>query len=90
MSLNPGKFNTGSYNGSMAEAIEKAFIEIWPSIMNSPAPPVSNEMKLLFIAVAQGVVKHLQDNADAFNITANTSGNHTHTGKLSISATNII
>ena len=90
MSLNPGKINTKSYDGSMAQAIEEAFIEVWPSIMNPPAPPISNEMKLLFIAVAQGVVKHIQHNADAFNITASTSGNHTHTSKLTISATNVI
>jgi len=89
MDLNPGKINAYAYAGSMAEAIEDAFVEVWKSEKNSAPPPIMLETKLLFIAIAQGVVKHLKDNPDAFSITFNT-GNHTYTCNISIKAKNII
>lgn len=65
MKLNSG---TGSYGGSMAEAIEQAFLEQWLGIMGSAPPDPSPQMKLLFLAVAEGVVRHLVANPQAFEI----------------------
>ena len=56
--------------GSMAEDIQEAFLNTWPTLMGDvPKPAPSDQMKLLFIAVAQGVVKHLKEHPDAFKIT---------------------
>lgn len=65
MELNSG---TASYEGSMAQAIEQAFLEQWPGIMGSDPPDTSPQMKLLFLAVAEGVVRHLVANPQAFEI----------------------
>jgi hypothetical protein len=68
-----------NYDGSMAEAMEKAFEKEWPFIMGSaPKPPSSPEMQLLFIAIAQGVVKHLVSNASAIQILVSPMINHAH------------
>ena len=90
MPLNPGKIDNSSYSGSMAEAIENAFKKAWPSIMNSNLSPTSDQMKLLFIAIAQGVVKHLKENANSFKITIQTSVNHTHPGSITIETSNML
>lgn len=68
MALIAGTSNT-DYSGSMAEAIENAFKQEWLKVMNTDKEPESNEqMKLLFVAIAQGVVKHLVDNQEAFKV----------------------
>lgn len=56
------------YSGSMAHAMEKAFMEEWKHIMGSGNPELNDQVRLLFIAVAQGVVRHLVDNKRAFKI----------------------
>ena len=60
------------YANSMAQAIENAFLKEWPVIMGNekPAPEGNDQMRLMFIAIAQGVVRHLLDNEAA--ITVNT------------------
>ncbi len=70
MNLKAGTNN--DLNNSMADDMEKAFIAAWPSIMDGAPPPPSKELRLLFIAIAQGVTKHLNDNSDAFKIINNT------------------
>ena len=64
MALKSG--SVADFNNSMAEAIQQAFINEWPTIMKGDAPPPSDQMKLLFIAVAKGVVQHLTAHAEAF------------------------
>ncbi len=56
------------YVGSMAEAMEKAFEAEWPIIMETEKPKKSKHLQLMFIAVAQGVVKHLRDNISAITV----------------------
>lgn len=58
------------YTNSMAQAMEKAFLDEWPKIMDSdePKPEMTDQMRLLFIAVAQGVVRHLVNNPDSFKV----------------------
>ncbi len=64
------------YSGSMAHAMEKAFMEEWEHIMGSGKPEMNDQVRLLFIAVAQGVIRHLVDNKRAFkiDIPSSTSG----------------
>jgi hypothetical protein len=66
MVLNAG--TTSSWEGSMAGAIEQAFLEEWPVLMKSAPPETNPQMKLLFLAVAKGIVRHLVANSDAFVI----------------------
>lgn len=76
------------YNDSMAQAIENAFLAEWPNIMTGqPAPIASEQMRLLFMAIAQGVVQHLVKHPEAFAITF-TEGGITRTAKLIISQDN--
>jgi len=68
MPLKPGTITPTDYVGSMAEAIEKAFSNEWPKVMGSEAPGSNPQMQLLFIAIAQGVIRHLVDHPEAFVI----------------------
>ena len=88
MALKAG--TTGDYSGSMAEAIEHAFRSEWPSVMKSMSLPAttSPDLQLLFVAVAQGVVKHLYANASSFQVqvTITDSGGTTYTGTGTVTA----
>ncbi len=70
--MQPG-FKAGSkeeWPDSMAEAMETAFREEWRKYMNVPLPDEGTEYRrMLFAAIAQGVVRHLVDKArDAFDV----------------------
>lgn len=80
MTLKPGKVDdfTGSttedsFTDSMAEAMEEAFQEEWLRIKEEPLIEAGTyERKILFSAIAKGVVKHLREKAgDAFKIDVN-------------------
>lgn len=58
MSLKAG--SSADFGNSMAEAIQKA----WDSVRGDT--PTSEQMKLLFIAIANGVIEHLKNNPDSF------------------------
>ncbi len=66
--------NTNEYAGSMAAAMENAFLREWPAIMGSAAPQPDNQIRLLFIAIAQGVLRHLKDNEDSISVNVPTYG----------------
>ena len=59
-------------SNSMAHAMEQAFTDNWPLVMKDkdghglPVPPMNDQMRLLFVSIAQGVVNHLAANSDAF------------------------
>ncbi len=57
-----------TYAKSMAEAMEKAFMEEWPIIMETDKPEMNSHLQLMFISVAQGVVRHLFDNISAIKV----------------------
>lgn len=82
MPLKAGSKNRNDdFINSMAEAMEKAFEAEWPHIMGSEALPPSNEqMQLLFIAIAQGIVRHLVENPGSFNVQTDSTS---HAGKVS-------
>jgi len=42
---------------------------------------MNNQMRLMFVAIAQGVVKHLKENPNAFGVTV-TDGINTFTGTV--------
>lgn len=68
MALKAGSLKKNNYAGSMAEAIEHAFQEEWPHVMGGEKPKSNPQMELLFIAIAQGVVKYLSTHADSFKV----------------------
>ncbi len=60
------------YENSMAAAMETAFLEQWPYVMGDETLPASSDqMKLMFIAIAQGVIKHLKQNSASMKVTVN-------------------
>jgi hypothetical protein len=62
-------------NNSMAKAMEDAFFQEWPKIMGNESVPESNDqMLLMFIAISQGVIRHLHDNPGAFQVSAVSGG----------------
>lgn len=58
------------FSGSMAEAMEQAFEAAWQAAKGAPLPGAGkDDRRLLLSAIAQGVVKHLMEQAgDAFEI----------------------
>jgi len=67
MALNPGTLD--NISGSMAEAMEQVFREELPSVVPGANPERGErERRLLFVAVAQGMVRHLAANPDAFKV----------------------
>ncbi len=69
---------------TMVGEMEKAFREDWPKVMNEAELPdeLDPQMKLVFVAVAKGVVRHLANNADAFKISVQSSNEHTHNASV--------
>jgi hypothetical protein len=76
MSLKAG--TTTDFDGSMAAAIKDA----WDGVRGDT--PTSEQMRLLFIAVAQGVINHLKQNPDSFviDIQSTAGTDITYTGKV--------
>jgi hypothetical protein len=67
--LKPGTFSDTV--DTMAKAMEAAFLDQW-ALFNPKLPEPDekqlNSMRLFFVAVSQGVVQHLRDNADSFDV----------------------
>lgn len=68
MPLKPGTIS--DFNNSMAQEMETAFMNNWHSVMGNdvPKPASNNQMKLMFIAIAKGVVEHLKKNPSSFEV----------------------
>ena len=73
-----------TFADSMAEEIEKAFDEVLAEVgfPKLPDPSTANEndlnnRRILFIAIARGVINHLKQNEGAFHLTV-TGGGHSH------------
>jgi hypothetical protein len=45
-----------------------------PLHCDATKPETNPQLKLLFVAVAQGVIRHLKDNPDAFIVKVNNNG----------------
>lgn len=61
------------FDNSMAKAMEDALGVLWLAKTGQPlASAAQEDRRLMFIAIAQGVVKHLRDNAGpAFDVSVN-------------------
>ena len=66
MGLKSGKTD---FTGSMAEAMQTAFNKE----IAIRQPRADEQMKFLFIAVAEGVINHLAANPNAFNLIVSSS-----------------
>lgn len=88
MPLDSGTIAPGavSYSGSMAAAMEKAFMEEWPTVMKDADLPASSEqLNLMFRAISQGVIRHLKQNSTSMKVTVTVqigSTNYTGTGTV--------
>ena len=67
----------------MADAMMEAFKKEYPNFIGGPAPDDTKQMKLLFVAVAQGMVRHLVANKDAFRINVQNNSSHAHNANIS-------
>ena len=78
----------GEWAASMSKAIEDAFLDEWPEAMDGAAKPEMNDqLRLMFVAVAKGVIKHLTENGSAFLVDSVGVGDHTHTITASTTTT---
>lgn len=70
MPLKPGKVEPATdFSGSMAEAMEDALRRHWPDVMPSSTIPFDDRfLKLFFVAIAQGVVNHLEEHPQSFKV----------------------
>ncbi len=71
----PMKAGTVSdFAGSMAEAMENALKQEYQAVKGEPLPGLGVEdRRLLLVAIAQGVVRYLKENGDAFQISVETT-----------------
>lgn len=61
------------FAGSMAEAMEEAMEQEYLAVKGEPLSSQGQEdRRLLLVAIAQGVVRHLKDNLDAWKIEVET------------------
>ena len=68
--------------GTMVQAMENAMEQLWLAEKGENLPEAgSDDRRLLFAAIAQGVVRHLADNPDAFDVEVDT-GTTTYTGEV--------
>jgi hypothetical protein len=68
--LKPGQ-GPSPAEDSMANAIERAFLDEWGNFMGERPEPSGDQLKAMrhiFVAVARGVVKHLAENPEAFRV----------------------
>jgi hypothetical protein len=65
--LYSGTFGSG-YAGSMAEAIETALNDLRGEKGLDPLPANDVDRQMMFLAIAQGVINHLKDREEAFQI----------------------
>jgi hypothetical protein len=61
------------FDGSMAAAIEAAFAEVWGErgldpLPANPDPDERDNRRMLYLAIARGVIKHLKANPDSFAV----------------------
>ncbi len=85
MPLKAGSLSGSDYDNSMAAAMEAAFNTEWPKVMGSTPPASNDQMKLMFIAIAQGVISHLSNNSEAFVVEITNGKSKGDTGKVTIS-----
>ena len=59
-------YDMAPFEGSMAQAIEEAFEDEWTAVKKTPMVQQGLEdRRILFAAIARGVLKHLKDRANS-------------------------
>jgi hypothetical protein len=72
-------------SSTMATAMESAFLREWTNFNGDLPVPTGADLdsiRLFFVAVSQGIVRHLKDNPEAFQVEV-TSGTGTLQGAVS-------
>jgi hypothetical protein len=67
---------------SMAEEMEKALNKVRAEEHMSPLPTGDKDRRMLFIAIARGVINHLQKKQEG--VTFSVTDGHTHNGHATI------
>jgi hypothetical protein len=68
MAIKAGRVGT-EFSGSMAAAIEKALIKEWKEVKGWEMPePGQEERRILCVAIAQGIIRYLTDNAQSLSL----------------------
>ena len=72
MALKPGTVD--DFTDSMAEAMEDAFRVVWEDLKGTALPEAGEtDRRMLFVSIAQGVVRHLRERAEeSFSISVDT------------------
>jgi hypothetical protein len=81
--------NPGAFANSMALYMEEAMKKEWQAVKGYPLPTGLGEAdrRILFAAVAQGVLRYLEDNLSSLATTsAGGSGSHSHTLTFGVTA----
>ena len=77
MTTGQGKIKPGTvadFADSMAEAMENALRQEYQAVKDTPMPETPDQDRhMLFVAIAQGVVRHLIDNLSALEIAVTTT-----------------
>lgn len=77
MTTGQGKIKPGTvadFADSMAEAMENALRQEYQAVKDTPMPEAPDQDRhMLFVAIAQGVVRHLIDNLSALEIAVTTT-----------------
>lgn len=69
MELKPGTLRPDDLSRSMAQAMKEAWQFYWPRVMPQRSDPLYGPfLDVLFVAIAQGVCRHLRENPTAFNV----------------------
>jgi hypothetical protein len=67
--LKPGRVSAPNFAASMAEAMDKAFLQEWRAVKGTALSGLGEEdRRILLVAIAQGVVAHLQQHAGAIRV----------------------
>ena len=67
MAIKPG--TVGDFSNSMAQAMENALATEYQTLKGESLPSTGEEdRRMLLVAIAQGVTRHLLDNLDAFQM----------------------
>ncbi len=70
--LKPGRVSAPNFTASMAEAMDKAFLAEWRAVKGTALSGLGEEdRRILLVAIAQGVVAHLQQHAEAIRVEVN-------------------
>ncbi len=81
-----GGVDDGAYADSMAEEMEKALNQVRGEEDLLPLPAGDRDRRMLFIAIARGVINHLEKKKQAFTIKEDGVDNHDHGGYVEIIA----